>query len=103
MPALRQFAGVQTPDKSLQIVQAQLKEILSALTSNPLSSGTILHGVTMLSGQNIIAHGLGRKYLCVLIAPPSASASFVEGVSPDRSQWVVIVASAPCTVTLVVY
>lgn len=44
-----------------KLAQTKWKSILDPLLAKPFSSGQILTGVSLISGDNIINHKLGRK------------------------------------------
>jgi len=58
--------------------------------------------VTLKAGSNLIAHGLARAYTFAFFTLPSSGA-LTEGASPDRTQYVNVIATAPCTVGILVF
>lgn len=52
---------VQTQDKDINQLQQNLSQALNPVIQNPVISGNILVQQKLISGFNVINHGLGRK------------------------------------------
>lgn len=95
--ALKPFRRIHTTDPEITLLQDAIKDSIDSLNADPVTGGNILTSVTFASGDNLISHGLGRNYVCVFVGVPSAACTFVEKTSPDRSKYVKLNASAPCS------
>ena len=95
--ALRRFRGIQTNNRDLQLVQQQISETLDAVVDNPTNSAALISKVNITAGSNLISHGLGRAYLSFFVGRLSAATTIIEGTSPDRTKFLVVSATAPCT------
>ncbi len=100
---LKPFRKVQTTDKDLNLVQDSIKEFLDALLKNPLLGANVVRGIQLATGDNLVAHGLGRNWVSAFLSLPSAGATLsLTATQTDRSQWVNVTASAPCAADLLV-
>lgn len=79
--------------------------ILNALLGNPIVNGSILTQQVLKAGTNIISHKLGRKLQGYIVILNSAAATFYDEQSSNQSPQLtlVLVASAPTTVSLYVF
>ena len=100
--ALRRFRPTQTQDKTLQLIQDSLKETTDSLLSNVLSDNNLVRQVTLVTGNNLIAHGLGRNFVTYFLGPLSSAANVTRGNSPDPSKYISLVSSAGTTVDVLV-
>lgn len=101
--AIKRFRKVKTSTPELGEVQDNIADSLNPVLALPLSSSKFLPQQSFVSGPNLVSHGLGRKYLSCFFGPPSSSCSFTLSPSPDPSKFVNVVASAPCSVDLLVF
>lgn len=99
---MKRFRKVQTSDRDLNLVQDNVKASLDSLATIPLLGGKLLSQCTLATGSNNVPHGLGRNYVSALCGLPSAG-SLTTATSPDRSKWITVIASAPCTADLFVW
>ena len=98
------YTKVPTTDKTINLNLDNVKRVLDALKSNPLLSGQFVADITLATGSNNVAHGLQRNYQSFLTSLPSAAGiTLQEGTSSDRSQYLNIIASAPCAISLFVF
>lgn len=67
----------------------------------PLSRGRLIQNVSLASGSNEVAHGLGRLPLSWWVAAPQASVTVYESAA-RTSRVLTLTASAAATVDLVV-
>lgn len=97
------FQRIQTSNEELNLLQNRIAESFDAMTSCQLLGGNLLQQVSLKTGSNLISHGLGRNYISFLQGNSSAPVNLSYGASPDRSKYINIVASAPCSVDLFPY
>lgn len=94
---------VQTTDKDFNALQDNLKEFLDALLKNPVLGAITLPAITLQTGDNAVPHGLGRNWVYAFAAIPTAAVSLsLTATQIDRSTYVNVTASAPCTLAMLV-
>lgn len=96
---------IQSDSPSLQQVQTKWKSQLDPVVGNPLLAGQLLSNLSLLSGNNVINHGLGRNLQGYWVVLNSASATFYDKQSTNNMPQLTLelVASAPTTISLWVF
>lgn len=81
------------------------KSELDPLLAAPVAGARLLEGVVLTMGANVINHGLGAKLRGYWVILNSASAAFYDSQStnPTASLTLILNASAPTTVSLLVF
>lgn len=99
------FQRVQTTDRLLNQLQQNIFNAVNPVIQNPLVNGIILKDVILGSGTNVINHLLGRTLQGWFPTRISASATFYDKQSINKTPetTLILVASAPCTVSLYVF
>jgi hypothetical protein len=102
MASLPQF---QNDDKDFQMMQNRWASILNPVINNALNNGSILSAIPLATGTNVINHLLSRKLQGWSIVRINAAATIydTQDSNPTPNQTLVLVASAPCTVSLEVF
>lgn len=100
---MKPFQPLHTQDTAIHQNFQDLKQLLDSLRTNPLFSGKLLTNFSLVSGTNTITHGLGYNYTSYLVSLPDSAITLTQGVSVDRSKFIVISASGPCHVTILVF
>lgn len=54
------IARVQTEDRNVNQLQSNIAKALNPVLSNPISSGSILTGISLKAGANTVSHKLNR-------------------------------------------
>jgi hypothetical protein len=72
MPAAKQFRRIQTDDQAVNLIQDQLQDLFKQILANPWTYGRPLYQVRLVSGANLVQHGLGRAYVDCYLAIPTA-------------------------------
>jgi hypothetical protein len=89
----------------LELMQSQWAATLNPLLASPLADASILSNVALVSGPNTINHKVGAKLQGYVVVLNSANATFYDNQStnpmPDKT--LIIVASAPTTVSILVF
>lgn len=96
------FRKIHTTSRDLNLVQDAIQAAFDALSKEPLSGAQILPQVPLAAGSNTLTHGLGRNYRSWAVFRPSAAVTVYETPSPDPATFLVLVASAPATLDLLV-
>lgn len=97
------FRKLPTTDKALGLVQDNIKATLDAVLTCPLLSGAWMSAITLAAGSNTVGHPLGRAYRSYLLGPLSAAVTVYQSASPDRTRFLVLVASAPVVLDVFIY
>lgn len=95
-----QRTGDEQVDRSL----AGVVRGVQALERQPWNAGTLLEHVVLGTSDTPVIHGLGRPVRGYLVARASAAAQVSDGTaSPSPATYVNLRASAPVTVSLIVF
>jgi hypothetical protein len=97
----------QTPD--LDEVQLNIEKFSKQLINRPLVETNFISLVNLNSGDNLVAHGLGRKLItCFIGIPTTSTQAYIyqkntfNGQTVDKTQYVCLNASAPVVVDIMV-
>lgn len=91
----------QTNDVNLEKIQANTRSATQSSRSNPLNSGTILQGINLSAGSNVIPHKLGQKLQGWFIVDINAASSIYKTESNDKT--ITLNSSVACVVNLFVF
>lgn len=102
MPTLPQF---QNDDTTLQMLQNRWAAILNPIINNPANTSSVLKDVKLVTGPNTINHLLSRKLQGWSIVRINAAATIYDAqdTNSNASQTLILVSSAPCTVSIEVF
>lgn len=94
----------QFQDDSLAFQQMQNKwaGILNPIIANPINNGSILKGVTLVSGANVINHLLGRTLQGWSLVDNQAPITVYRS-GPKNNLTLTLTASGPSVVDLLVF
>lgn len=99
-PFLKQFTGDQKIDENLRRIGAAYDAVLKS----PLLAGSLIEGVSLLSGQsNFVSHGLGRTPRGFIVVSPDADARIWKGPSDSPSTTLVLNTSANVNLSVFVF
>lgn len=101
---MKRFTRVKCTDeaanKNFQSVEASLNSAIA----NPLISGQYLPQVALTANTpKTIQHGLGVAYTDILLCVPTVACTVIQGTSPDRTQFVILTASADTQLGLFIF
>lgn len=91
--------------RAINYIQSQLVNILNFFTKSVQFDNILLQNIALKSGLNQIPHTLGRNLTGWTLVGQSAAASLYDEQASNPSQqiYLYLVASAPCTVSLLVF
>lgn len=102
MPALTKFQSVL---KELMLLQTDWISKINPFISNPLLNSSFLKDISLVTGSNTINHKLGRDlqgwYIVRRNGPATVYDTQATNSMPDLT--LVLVASAPVTISLAVF
>jgi hypothetical protein len=100
-----QLPIVTTKAQDLSLVQTKWAAILNPVIALPLTQGTIIPNVSLVSGKNVINHSLGRNLMGWILVRVRASATFydTQDSNPFPSLTLWLEASAASVVDLYVF
>lgn len=84
------FTQIITNDKNLQLIQSNINNALVPLQNAPLTSGLLLSGISLKSGQdNLIPHSLGRTPIVAIASIPNVSTNIwnPDSASLNGQNW----------------
>lgn len=102
---LNSIAQVQGPDRLMNQMQQNIITAVNPVLANPLVNGTILVGIVLLTGTNIVSHTLGRTLQGWFLVRQRSSASLydTQDTNTTPSRTLVLVTSANVTVDIYVF
>lgn len=89
----------------LDLMQTKWAQELNPVISNPVLQNNILKNLALVVGTNVINHKLGRKLIGWQTSRVRASATFYDNQDTNQTPelTLILVASAPVTIDLVVF
>lgn len=95
----------QNDDKDFQLLQSRWATIINPVVNNPVNNATILKGVALSTGSNVINHLMSRKLQGWSIVRINAAATVYDTQDSNQTpnQTLVLVSSAPATVDIMVF
>ena len=100
---MKTFNKIQTNDYQIDTIQSNIETVFSSLLLNPLINSSIIEDVALTTGTNQISHKLGRKIKGYIIVRRSSAATIYDTKSDLPDRLLTLVASAPITVSLIVF
>lgn len=102
---LASFTKIQTADRDLMSVQASVDDVFKQILSQAILNGNILTRVALVTGENIVNHGLGQKLLGWVLVRNRAHADLwdAQDDNPNPTKTLILEASANTTVDLLVF
>lgn len=95
----------QSDDNSVNLMQTNWKTTLDPVINQPFNSGNILPTVNLVTGKNIIDHGLGRDLQGWIVIRQTGNSNIYDlqnlNPLPDKNLW--LQASSGVTVNLLVF
>lgn len=92
----------QDPNTNLMLLQTKWTAQLNPVLANPTTNLSILSGVSIITGVNVINHLLGQKQQGWIILDINA-ASTIYRSQPLNDKTLTLTASAPAVITLGVF
>ena len=89
-----------SPFQDLQLMQTSWASQLNPLLSNPMSNASILYGVVLASGDNVINHKLGQKLIGWNIIGRNSAASVYDKQATNSTPQLTLVLNASAAVTI---
>lgn len=68
----------QNNDRDLQLLQTRWKSLIDPLLASPLATASILSGVVLATGPNVVNHLLGRRLVGWTLVRQRAAASIYD-------------------------
>jgi len=99
---IKKFAIVQVTDRNMRQLQENISQALNPVLQNAFVDGSLLPDVSLSTGNNQVAHGLGRVAQGRAFVYESAAADVYDYQKPDE-KFFYLNASAPLTVSLYVF
>ena len=89
----------------LPTLMPRWKSTLDPLLAGPLARARVIENVAVVSGVNVVNHGLGRKLTGYVVILSTAAATFydLQSTNPTTALTLELVASAPAVVSLLVF
>ncbi len=86
----------------LDLMQTKWSAELNPVLANPITSGNLLQGIAIVTGKNVINHGLGAKLQGYIIVLNSAAVTFhdTQSTNPMTNLTLDLIASGPTTISI---
>jgi len=92
----------QTSNQDLSLMETKWASIINPVLSNPLTNPTILNGVKLASGANVINHTLGATPQGWIISDIDGNANIYR-TQPFNNLTLTLYSTGAVTVNLVIY
>lgn len=89
-------------DQTFQLLQTRWATILNPVINSPTANPTILTGIALIAGDNVINHRLGQTPQGYVIADLNAPATIYRNAA-FNDKTLTLNSSAPAVVTLLVF
>lgn len=96
------YRKIQVVNPEISRLQDAIKSTLDPITSSPVTATRVAYGVTLKAGLNLVPHGLPYAYTTYWVGNQQGASEVTTG-SVDRTQFIGIVATRPCTVDVFFY
>jgi hypothetical protein len=93
----------QTIDRQANDIQQNARTANQVSRALPFANGNLLEGLSLASGDNVIAHGLGAAFRNAFLIGPSAHVTYTVSQGTNPSKTCVINLSAPCVADIWIY
>lgn len=102
---IRSVSKTQTQDRDVNAIQEAILGPLNEVLKNQLNNSTLLEGVVLTTGTNLINHQLDHKLIGWFVTRLSAAVTIydTQGTNDLSSRTLRLVASGACVVDLFVF
>lgn len=100
---MRSFSKIQTADRIIGQLQDNISNALTPILKNPQVDGYILSKVTLVSGSNLINHGLDRELQGWFIVRQRASASIYDAQDSNATPAKTLILTSSAGVVVDIY
>ena len=100
---LKDFKKVKLEDHALTQLQNNVAGFTGQLVSNPLLSGVLLTGISIINGVTSISHGLGRPPQGYIVVRSTAAVSVWDVVVNQTTPNATLQLSANAAATISIY
>lgn len=97
--------NTQTTDRQINLLQQNIKNALSPITSNPTTQGTLLTSQSLKTGSNTINTNLNRTLQGWIVVRKRSSADIYDNQdnNSNSKQTLILISSADVSVDLYVF
>lgn len=93
---------VQTTDRNVNQLQQNIKQVIGPIISNPITSGALLTDISIVSGTNVINHGLGRMMQGWIISDVNSVVTLFRS-QPLNDKTLTLTSNGTSTISLYVF
>lgn len=99
---MKAISLVQTPDRTINQLQQNISQSVNPIINNPLVDGNILLSQNLISGTNVLNHGLGRPLQGWSIIGINGAAQIYDAQStnPNPQATLILISNAAVTINL---
>ena len=99
------MAGSLSPKLPWDLANPKWASTINPLLANPLSDGRLISGIKVLTGNNVINHGLNRDLVGYFITRNNANVTFYDAQTTNQrpESTLILVASGAATISLYVF
>lgn len=103
--SVRKFPKLNVDDRKLSMIQDNLANAIDPLLALPLSTSNLLEDVDLVSGNNTINHGLGRKLVGWFLTRKGANQDVYDSQSSNllADKTLILVSTGTVTISLIVF
>ncbi len=97
------LSSFNTDIRELSLLQSSWASELNPIITNPIVDGIILSGITLVSGNNVINHKLGRPIMGYILIRNNALVTIYDSNTAQPNLTFNLISSGPATVSLYVF
>lgn len=98
-------AGNLSPKLPWELANPKWAATINPVLSNPITSGNLIENITLVSGNNTINHGLGRKLQGYIVVRNASGTTFFDrqASNPMTDLTLILVASGATEISIYVF
>ncbi len=97
------MAGNLSPSLPWDLANPKWAASLNPILANPLINGRVLSGLKLLTGANVVNHGLQRKLQGYFVIMNSAASTFYDSQASNQTPDITLVLNSSGTATVSLY
>lgn len=102
---VRKVAGSLSPRLPWELANPKWAASLNPILANPMNTGRLIQNIVVLTGDNVINHGLGQKLQGYIVVMNNSNVTFYDRQSDNQRPelTLILVASGDSSISLYVF
>ncbi len=97
------MAGNLSPKLPWELANPKWAAVINPVLANPLVTGNHLKGIVVVTGANVINHGLGQKLQGYIVVRNSAAVTFYDSQATNSRDDLTLILNASGAATISLY